>query len=240
MQKKLQFIILSAILLLGINRVFSQSFEIDTKSQKLVEGTINDIDLKAFSYIINTSGADLDVKIEFVPIQMNSSARFQICIPGICYPPQLNTFTTGTFTIKPNDTEVNRVFDIALLNDFISDPVEGTSIFDVSVFNAKNVEEKITYSVTFIISKTGSVQVWKNTSSAFPNPAKDFININLNDNTSDNKIILYNELGTPVFSDTFNGSNYSVVTSNYSNGSYYFTILNNGKVINSGNFIIQK
>lgn len=76
--------------------------------------------------------------------------------------------------------------------------------------------------------------------SAFPNPAKDFVNFSVSTN-AESIVTIYNVLGKVISSEKIYNGKGSVSTSDLPAGAYLYRIIDNeGKMISSGNFNVVK
>ncbi|MDR1793708.1 MAG: T9SS type A sorting domain-containing protein [Bacteroidales bacterium] len=70
----------------------------------------------------------------------------------------------------------------------------------------------------------------------YPNPAKDQINISV-DNNLTAKVMIYDYLARPIGETTLSNGKANLNVTSYPSGSYIINVLDNGKVITSGRFV---
>jgi hypothetical protein len=77
--------------------------------------------------------------------------------------------------------------------------------------------------------------------SVYPNPANQLINFELNETCSDNcEITIVSTTGSEVYKSIINDPKFSITTSNFAIGTYFYTITNNDIINYSGKFIITR
>lgn len=250
MANKLQILIILLVFSFGINKANSANFEFE-KVDKEVTGQYMPLDpeanVKAYGHLKTSSATDINLKVRISPIVIAQNAEFQICTPGNCFPPSTTKYTTTTgFKINSKSGDKQREYDIALIYTYENSTASDTTKLDVTVFEDNNESNQISYTLTYVISKTGSVCYWQQKASVSPNPAVNFISIKLNDecnsgnDNNTNIIRIYNEAGNAVSTVEFIGNTYYYTTVNLPNGRYFFNIESAGSIINSGNFVVAK
>lgn len=149
-----------------------------------------------------------------------------------------STWAVGIYSFNPLDSAL--LFSIA----YQSPGIGGNAVFTarymlgLDLLDLNNGFHKIkkSKSETFSINST-SVKPVK----TYPNPAKDDITFEiLNQNTINGEIQIYNTLGILVMSQNINGTKEIVNSSKFANGIYFFKLISNDQIIDSGKFIIQR
>jgi len=74
---------------------------------------------------------------------------------------------------------------------------------------------------------------------AYPNPATDVVNIELNEYFS-GKILIYNLLGGLVMEESVSGTEYQFNISNLSTGNYIYKLMNENTIFAQGKFVVTK
>ena len=74
---------------------------------------------------------------------------------------------------------------------------------------------------------------------AFPNPATEVLNIELNENFT-GKIAVYNVTGTMVAEENITGTQYQLNTSNFATGNYIYKLMNGNTIFAQGKFVVTK
>lgn len=74
----------------------------------------------------------------------------------------------------------------------------------------------------------------------FPNPVKDFLNIELSEDIKEGTLFIYSERGEYLTSFSLKGINNSFPVNYFANGLYFYKLMKNNHALNSGSFIIQR
>jgi hypothetical protein len=74
---------------------------------------------------------------------------------------------------------------------------------------------------------------------AFPNPATEVLNIELNENFT-GKIVVYNVNGSMVMEENINGTLYQLNTSTLATGNYMYRLMNENTIFAQGKFVVTK
>ena len=244
MTNKLQIILILMLFSFGINNLNAASFELSHVDKEVKFKISDDEAMRKSNVDLKTSSVNpISVVVKITPQKMSKAgSEYSICTPASCYPSKSTAWEAPAFRISSTTSELDRHYYISLVVDEEKlSSSNDTSIIDVTVYNAADPTDAVSYTITYVILNGSSVvSYWKNTSSVSPNPATDFINIRVNDAVANSVIRIFNEMGSEVSSAQFNSSEYSVNTSAFANGRYYFSVENAGKVINSGNFVVAR
>lgn len=73
----------------------------------------------------------------------------------------------------------------------------------------------------------------------YPNPATDLVNFSLSDRLEMGEVILYDVNGRELFSQKINENQVQINISNFIRGTYYYTFLEKGRLVNSGSFMVS-
>jgi hypothetical protein len=74
---------------------------------------------------------------------------------------------------------------------------------------------------------------------AYPNPATDVLNIELNENFS-GKVMIYNLAGSLIQEEMINGTECQVNTSSFATGNYIYKLMNGNTIFAQGKFVVTK
>ena len=74
---------------------------------------------------------------------------------------------------------------------------------------------------------------------AFPNPATDVLNIELNENFS-GKVMIYNLAGSLIQEEMINGTECQINTSSFATGNYIYKLMNGNTIFAQGKFVVTK
>lgn len=248
MTNKLQKLFFLLLFSLGFSQLNAASFEVE-KYDKDVNFSYNEEDAEKRSsniYMKTSSLTAITIAATCIPVDMPAGVTYSLCTPTNCLPGKTGQFTFPSFEIDVNSNDFSRKMhleaDISEMDEALI-PEGGLNFkVNVSVANVDNPSDKVDFVVTFIVNRNSGVfEQWTSVSSVSPNPAVEYVNINLNqESLNDNVIRVYNELGVEVMSKAFNGKNVSFETNALNNGRYFFKVENASKVINSGNFVVAR
>ena len=76
-------------------------------------------------------------------------------------------------------------------------------------------------------------------SKAFPNPATDVLNIELNEDFS-GKVMIYNLMGSLIKEEMINGTDFQLNTSSFASGNYIYKLMNGNTIFAQGKFVVTK
>ena len=203
--------------------------------------------LKSHATITNVGIETINVQVVATPT-LAEGHEIQVCTKEACNAPTNKTFTSSVFTMLPGETIGGDSTYLALITDDdadfdgVADGKAGVSKVNMAYVNAENDRDKVSYDVTFTVTAESSVEVWKNVSGVYPNPAKDVVTITLKSALTGNSTIeIYNEVGEMVVSkNVSSGENrFSVDVQPLQNGTYYFTISTDNSAKLNGKFVVE-
>lgn len=245
MMKKIILFIFLAILFVSFQEVTAQSFEklLPVTPTDTVFGSPEDFQLTSSSEFKNITTALVSYKIACAPIFIQSGHLYSICDCENCYMPQEGFFQTpGNCSLQPDETTGDFIHLYLYPNN-----VEGITAINVTFFNANNQTDNASYLAVFVV---GAVDVNEPIAGellpadVIPNPVVENVLIRnipiINSNSLTLNIL--NEKGVTVINKQFQNisNDISVDVSTLSSGIYYFVLINNGKPIKAGNFVVSK
>lgn len=249
MTNKLQKIFFLLLFSLGFSQLNAATFEVTPSSLSISETSYDNVDnMKCKLEIKSSSASAIPVKFTCTPLQeAKEGVLFQVCTPISCYRPISEEKSYAPFNVSSSApvsgdqlyvkymVEEEEMFKELAKNN-------NTDKFKLSFENDNNPEDKVELTCSFTVTgQSNVVEQWTSVSSISPNPAVEFVNIYLNqESLNDNVIRVYNELGVEVMSKAFNGKNVSFETNALNNGRYFFKVENSSRVINSGNFVVAR
>ena len=74
---------------------------------------------------------------------------------------------------------------------------------------------------------------------AFPNPANEVLNIELNENFT-GKVVIYNISGSMIMEENINGTQHQLNTSALATGNYIYRLMNDNTIFAQGKFVVTK
>lgn len=223
---------------------FSQNIEIHKNGVLVVSPTLT-IDsastveyADSYYYLVNTTGAALDVTWSRTRLAHASSiVEDQICDMILCFTADDQTIYNRplTFSIPAGDSSVfqPKVWpgDVAACAIYtykiysglgnLEDSIQIKFRFDGQDCFLSNEEEK---SITF---------------SAYPNPATNNLNVQLQTNGNNVQLVLYNVIGEKVLVRTLNDGLNSIDIETLNNGVYFYSVLKNNDVIETKKLVIR-
>lgn len=158
------------------------------------------------------------------------------------------TFCIGTLCVQPNtpmspEQVVAAGASLDIEFDLVESTYQGPANYKLKFFNVDNPSEEVFLDIDFdIIADIPSLLADKMISDLYPNPANDFVNVELTDVVKgDLQIDIYNMLGKKINSYFAEGNMgvVSIPVSEYENGTYFCIFSINGESIKTEKLIIH-
>lgn len=240
MKSKIQVILaLFFFCFAAFSAVNAQTLEL-VNAETDVKATPDMGEVKSHASFRNLIFSNVSAKAKIEIVSMAAGHQFSVCTPALCSPLQSKSFTTSAFTVPGAGTIEEKDFYITL----VFDEIKGTSSFKVSIFNESNADDKIEYDLVFNVDEINNVtEIMSNNTVVFPNPTSSAAEIRFDEPlAADADFVLYTESGETVKNDKINANstNYALDLSALSQGSYYYTIVSNGKQISFGKVSLVK
>jgi|DewCreStandDraft_4_1066084.scaffolds.fasta_scaffold00019_201 hypothetical protein len=243
MKKLLTFCTL-LIIIAQWNWLKSQSLEI-TLSDTLVTGYADDLDNMPHSYatIKNNSFNTIDIKAKLTIEQLGEGHLVAFCL-GQCYPPtDHDMISPGSFRLESGQSSQHNDFYAVLEHGGNI----GTTIIKFRFFDINNENDYAEYRCIFNIlysSVEDEFIAQVTITEAYPNPAKDYLQFNLKNNSTLTLPVLniYSPDGK-VYKRQSIYSNIEKVTLDISDlpaGAYFYNVTENNKKSRSKKFIIAR
>ncbi len=174
--------------------------------------------------VVLTSSATLtgQIEVNYCGVSSNGKGNLRDCDTG----------KTSIFTYFDDSTD-------ALKESYTPTNQSGVKLYG-SHYPLQNWS--IGYYYKFNVGAAGITDVPFGKSKVYPNPGKNFVNINYNLNGKDSgSVKVYNSIGKLMFQRNISasGNQLSINTKNFSAGSYFYNIVIEGRVIEKTKFIIQ-
>ncbi|HYG51140.1 MAG TPA: T9SS type A sorting domain-containing protein [Flavobacteriales bacterium] len=192
-------------------------------------------------YVHNTSGAAMGVRCKREEISVVANTENNVCW-ALCS----SDYTAGAMPvlIAPGGSiNINSGDSInAFYLHYKPDGFAGVSLFKVTFYNPSvasdtavvYVQFDVALSVTDVASKALTVN-------AYPNPANNFINIDIENLGSKSTLRIVDALGITVKTATLNGdANVKFNTSDLRAGVYFYSLMTNDKVILTRRMVITR
>ncbi len=232
--QKITRILLVVCLLMSSSMVNAQSLSVPAGAFQ-VQGLTTDVRLEAYLEVENSNNNDLYVMINCDRSMMNPAHQSYYCW-ALCY--------DTTVCNSPDPLVVaGRSIDMNSFHSYIyPNGVAGSSTLTYTFFDQNNPSDQGSASITFDILTAGVNEISKGTlSSAVPNPANAFANINYSVPALKNgKLVVYNMLGTVVKEYRLTNTQASVLlsTSELSSGVYVYSLINDGKSVSTKKLVV--
>ncbi|MFC2130596.1 T9SS type A sorting domain-containing protein [Bacteroidota bacterium] len=238
----LRIIILITFFSLINTEAFSQSMELTYPTDGIdsISGPPLGSDLFSYPIVKNLLDTELNFKMTVSPIILTEGHTFTFCDLNTCFPEQTEEFTSPNPSTLPAG-ESSMYIDVALKPNGI----EGVSEINCRFFNVDNPTDFVDYSIIFNVTVTAvNEPIVKSyiVSTTWPNPAIDIVNIRHSSLLNNSSIHITNANGVQIGNIKINNAenNTSINTSAYYSGTYFYNIIDNGKIWQSGKFIILK
>ncbi len=231
------------ILLLSIFGFYSthaQSFDVIDENDNSIAGTTfnlhtdPDVTIIYDFRIVNLTSDAISTRIEKKEISLVDGSINFFCIPsGSCIPP--TSMMSPAFEVAAGET--TNVCQI----DYIPGSNLGTSTIEYTVFNDDNPDDKVVFTVNFVVGTSNIANNTQKSFAVYPNPARHFFHIE-NNAKSNSYVEVYNVLGSVKARYDVNrhGSRITVDCSRWENGVYFVRLVENGKATRTVRQIVKK
>ena len=237
--KKILFVLFITI---TIQTSFAQITISDGDGNPYINGATYNLPLEAnyegIPFIVtNTSASPITILIE-VSQWANANGIIQVCGNGNCvelgsYSGTPKSIGNAPQTLDPNasttgeDTHI-QCLGVPALGDYLT----------IKVYEQGNESNSSTFTLD---TQTSGISHNTETKliSIYPNPATNFLTVNIANELLNSKIIISDLLGKIVLSETINSSNKTFLTNNYSKGIYFYSIVNNNNIVETKKIIIK-
>ncbi|NOZ47974.1 MAG: T9SS type A sorting domain-containing protein [Chlorobi bacterium] len=233
-------------ILIFINLSFAQNFALTsvdgndiTNDTLVVEAeTIPDI-IYGYVHVKNISNVSMDVVVKKIENSILDSTVNTFCWGVNCYPP--TTFISNSYSLEPG------IVDESFYCEYYPFGNSGQSSITFVFYNERDASDSAFVVITIKTGIVASKNVLRNLqytfSKPYPNPAKEFTQIDFSIEKNKNaKMEIYNILGKKVeYYNLSNGQDKVLInTSEFQPGIYFYSFIINKTVINSGKFKVIK
>ncbi len=234
---------------------FAGSFEMISPADTTVTGDIQEVSqLECEVNFKNISANDLNVNVKAEVISITSGHTYAICYgeEGTCYPRQTSSWVCpATLKISAGSLiPANKFVTYCYPSDGVNDPVQGKTVIKYTFYNTADASDFVTYTVNFEykngsgVNEIESEQYTYTLDDAWPNPAKDIVNINYTvcDCAPSPMIKVYALNGDELDSKAISWKEKSVQfnTASYNPGTYIYVMEINGEQKKTKKFIISR
>jgi hypothetical protein len=244
-RRLLPFFLLSAIALFG----FTQSFELSnihgiiTPNSIIVqEGSPDSVELVTYMNVKNIGAKPIDVFCKKTHLAMLDSTEITMCWAGQCYPPFVNISTfSQPIAVGQTITDFIGHYTQIAFNHF----KPGESVIRWVFYDRSNVNDSTSVTIKYTsyplgIEDANAIQTVL--SNAYPNPAGTNATISYSiPSGSIGAIIIRNLLGSTMQSDQIASGNgkFNISTTNLSDGIYFYSLMVNGKIIQTKKLMVK-
>lgn len=226
-------LLLSFISLLSLNLMAQSSLVLENLQTGNWGSVAQDIEVHA--HVRNNSDGTKRYMVAREILQSQGNAQHFFCWTQ-CYPPA--TDTSDTY-IQLNAGESTNLFKAY----YRPNGNTGVGIARYTFYNTSDPSDSLKITVSFDAYPLGTEQVKVSTEiSAFPNPANEFFALNYQlPDTRNYTIEIQNLLGKivqTVVPETAKGS-IAINTRDFTEGLYFYTLKQNGKMIRSGRMVVR-
>jgi hypothetical protein len=239
-----KYLLSLTVIVLTIFNASAQSFQIINQGTQIVNGTSLQVsgssstfDISKNLWIRNVSGQTLDVKVKRIEINVAPGTLNATCW-DICPPSD----TAGDAVELISSTTVNMAdsaIDYSFSAHIYPERVSGCSHFRYIFYGVgtafqDSVDIFFSHGQTCAPLSTTAVESSKISFDIYPNPASDFINIDLSKELNNAELMITNPLGSLVKRirlDALNNKSLSI--SDLENGIYFISIINEEKQIST-------
>ncbi len=214
----------------GADTLYTYIFQGDTTYYYAYEAVI-DIDVK------NASSNSMDIQCRKRHIKLVSETQNYFCW-GSCFPPY--TFESINPLVIPANTT-----DTAFAGHYKPNGKLGCTIVAYTFFDNNNPSDSATVTVKYIMDSCTPSSIIENNnsvnmfSSAYPNPASSYFNIDIKHLQKTGYLNLYNNNGQLIKTKIFYASNTNIAVNikNLQTGIYFYNIILNDLYYKSGKII---
>jgi len=200
-----------------------------------IQGLTTDVRLEAHLEVENSNNNDLFVLINCDRSLLNPAHQTYYCW-ALCYDTTVCN-SPDPLIVAGRSTDMNSFHSYIYPNG-----VAGSSTITYTFFDQNNPTDQASASITFDVLTAGVNEVSKGSlSTAIPNPANSFANINYSVPALKNgKLVVYNMLGTVVKEYRLTNTQATVLlsTSELSSGVYVYSLINDGKSVSTKKLVV--
>lgn len=244
MKKTILFLFAAVMISLGVS---AQSLSLSNADGQIPDNgdiyVLSDdpavLDIVAHVYVTNNSASAMNVKVYREQISMVAGAWSQFCW-FVCFAPDTDTSST----VIPIDPGMTNEGDFSGHYWPVGNP--GESVVSYTFYNEDNMDDNVSVNVHYKLSLTGMEEyLAENTtfSSAYPNPASQFVSFNYDIPAEVNKasVVITNLLGA-VVSETTLGNNNGTArldVSDLTEGIYFATLKLDDFIADTQKILVQ-
>jgi hypothetical protein len=233
---KKQLLVLGALITIGFSGANAQSLNLSNYNLT-VNGNTNAA-LSSYVTLNNSTSADFPMMVERSLVNLVPGHLEFFCTSVFCYPP-------GTDATNTADT-IEAGTSSQFYGDVIPNSIPGTSTINYKFFSLDDPTDSASITLNFAFTTVGLNDVKSSPvlSAPSPNPADGFtvFTYNVQENLVNDKLVVYNMLGSLVKSIDVPGSNGVLVitTADLRSGVYFVSYQqNNGKLNSTTKLVVS-
>lgn len=216
----------------------AQNLQLTFQDTAIVSNANSSAELVGYAYLKNNSGQDMDVMAKRIDksytVLTDSNA---ICWAGGCYIPSISQ-SPFSLSIPAGAT----VTDFSAHVYPEGDGVVSAGPIRYVFFDENNPSDSVSFIINFAVTQNFSIEEkFLPTVSVFPNPAKDFLKVELkNVNSNNAQFELIDMLGNRVFSKNIEGQrNFELDLSNVARGIYFYALKQDNITIATKKLVVR-
>lgn len=232
--------VLLLTIIIAIFTVTSAQFSItDLHGTPIVDGdvitfnTTEGEDANLVTLITNNSGSDMSLKLIAESIEGTDGSQMEFCI-GTCHWGITVGTEYGPLALAAGATSGSgevHFHNHSTENDVIT--------YDFKIYEEGNETNAIHFTYKYDVNYVGIDNISKSNSSVYPNPAINYFTISVNNSLIGTQLILTNLLGKTIFNQKINSQKQTFSTRNLNSGIYFYSIVNNNKIVETKKIIIK-
>lgn len=218
---------------------------LDYHNNEILNGDVIDITLRDLSietvspefFLRNNTGREVSYLCRRDIIEVVDGSENYFCVFGTCLPPDVGE-TTRDFILAAGEIATS---ENAFSAHYSANGNSGNASIRYTMVDTENSADSLSFTLTFS-DVTGIEDVVNNANvSVYPNPAIDFVKVNLADlNLNNGRIEIYNALGVLCFEQKFVGNNeLTLDLSQFSKGVYLYRIESQGHYTSTSKLILK-
>ena len=213
-----------------VNIVLDSDPGISQNGQTLTHTGLTDANYTEYMHAINTTGSQVDFKFRRVILSSTATLTDQFCDQNLCYNTSgLDWTTSAAVSVNAGDSSIMKPTFVFTGG--------GSAHYRYYVLDGQN--EAVIDSVDIQFTSFVGVNDFDVDYMVYPNPATDVFNIKLSTSGSDVKVKVMNVLGGEVFTTSLKNGVNKLDVSELTNGVYFYTILQNGKEIETKKLVVR-
>lgn len=213
---------------------------IEILNGSLIDLSVLDLSVEEVSpefFVKNNTDQVMSLKCSRDVVDEVVGSENYFCTFGVCYTPTVGETTSAL--VLDADSLVDS--DNAFTSHYAAYGNAGNTTVRYTIANIDNVNDSLSFSVAFTGVTGIDDYINSNPISVYPNPASDFVKVNLQElNLNNGRVEIYNALGTLCFEQKFSGQGeLSLDLSKLPKGVYLFRVESQGSYTSTSKLILR-